>query len=94
MMRLFEFRDPTPIEAFVLAWEYDHAAEIFQLHLKAHGGDPDTLLWREWPLGDLGEPEQSIVREALALDREGLLTCDAAGRWVFVTPLGDCRMSE
>ena len=88
-MVIFEFRDPTPIEAFVLALDCDRATEIFEMHLQAHDGDPDTLLWRSWLLGDLGEPEQSRVREALALNREGLLTCDAEGRWVFITPLGD-----
>ena len=88
-MRLFEFRDPTPIEAFVLALDCDRATEIFQMHLTAHGGDPDTLMWREWPEDDLGEPERSIISEVLALHREGLLTCDAKGLWVFVTPVGD-----
>ena len=89
MIRLFQFRDLAEIEAFVLAKDCDRATELFQAHLLAHGGDPDALLWREWPHNDLGEPERSIVREALALRREGLLTCDAEGRWVFVTPLGD-----
>jgi hypothetical protein len=89
VIRVFEMRDPTPIEAFVLARDSERAAELFEMHLTAHGGDPDTLLWREWPLYDLGDSEQSIVREALSLHREGLLTCDAEGHWVFVTPLGD-----
>ncbi len=88
-MVIFEFRDTTPIEAFVLALDYDRAAKLFEMHLTAHGGDPDTLLFRPWPFDDLSEPEQSIVQEALALDREGLLTCDTEERWVFVTPLGD-----
>ena len=93
-MVIFEFRDPTPIEAFVLASDYDRAAAMFKLHLLAHGGDPDTLLYRQWSLDDLGEPEQSNVREALALDREGLLTWDEEGRWVFVTRLGDEPKTE
>ena len=93
-MVIFEFTDTTPIEAFVLAKDYDQAASLFEMHLTAHGGDPDTLLYRAWPLEDLGEPEQGVVREALALDREGLLTCDADNRWVFVTPLGDYREAE
>ena len=93
-MVIFEFRDTTPIEAFVLAKDYDRATNMFEMHLAAHGGDPDTLLFRAWPLKDLGEPEQRVVREALAFNREGLLTCDANNRWVFVTPLGDCREAE
>lgn len=93
-MVIFEFRDPTPIEAFVLASDYERAAEMFRLHLRAHGGDPDTLLYRQWPLEDLGEPEQRVVSEALAIDREGLLTCDAKNRWVFLIPLGDSRKAE
>jgi len=88
-MRIFEFRDLTPIEAYVLARDYEAAKEIFQLHLKAHGGDPDTLLWREWPLEGLDEPEESPLRDALKLNREGLLSCDAAGLWSFVTPIGE-----
>ena len=88
MLIIFEFRDLTPIEAFVLASRYEPAAEIFRLHLLAKGGDPDALLYRQWPLRDLGEPEQSKIREALALQREGLLTWDTVGRWVFAIPLG------
>ena len=90
-MVIFEFRDATPIEAFVLARDYDRASNLFEMHLAAHGGDPDAILFRPWPLQDLGEPEQCVVREALALDREGLLICDAQNRWVFVTPIGDCK---
>lgn len=93
-MRLFEFRDPTPIEAFVLAPDYDRATELFERHLTAHNGDPDTLLYREWSADNLGETEGSNLREALALNREGLVTCDAEGRWVFITPLGDCLKTE
>lgn len=84
----------TPIEAFVLAKDYDRATNLFEMHLTANGGDPDTLLFRPWPFEDLGEPEQCVVREALALDREGLLICDAQDHWVFVTPLADCRKAE
>jgi hypothetical protein len=94
MLIIFEFRDPTPIEAFVLASDYDRASEMFRLHLLAHGGDPDTLLYRQWPLDYLGKLEQSNVREALALHREGLLTWDLEGRWIFATPLGDHLQSE
>ena len=88
-MGIFEFRDPTPIEAFVLAANQDDATELFEEYVLAQGGDPDTLLWREWQLGNLSEPEQSIIREALTLNREGLVSCDAEERWNFVTPLGD-----
>jgi hypothetical protein len=87
--RIFEMRDPTPIEAFVLAADYDRASELFGLHLQAHGGDPETLLYREWSVDDLDDAERSAIREALDLDREGLVTCDAAGRWSFLIPLGD-----
>ena len=41
MIRVFEMRDPTPIEAFVLARVSERAAELFEMHLTAHGGDPD-----------------------------------------------------
>jgi len=87
-MRIFEFRDPTPIEAFVLAADCDRATELFEAHLKAHGGDPDTLLFRERSLADLVQPGRSAIRSALAIKREGLVSCDAVGRWVFITPLG------
>lgn len=89
VIRVFEMRDPTPIEAFVLATDSERAAELFGMHLQAHGGDPDTLLWREWPVDDLGDPPRNIVQEVWGLHREGLLTCDAEDRWVFITPVGD-----
>ncbi|MCH8615907.1 hypothetical protein LZ016_07315 [Sphingomonas sp. SM33] len=88
-VRIFEMRDPTPIEAFVLAADFDRASELFGLHLQAHGGDRDSLLYREWSIDALPNPGQSVVREALELHREGLLTSDAVGRWVFITPLAD-----
>ena len=89
MRRLFEFRDPTPIEGFVLAEDYEHAVELFQLYLLTLGGDPDTLLWREWTLDDLEGAPRSAVNAALEIDRDGLATGNAYGRWVFITPLGN-----
>lgn len=88
-MLVFQFRDPTPIEALVLANDYDRAAAVFSRYLDEHDGDPDTLLWRELPLDNLADAAVGPVREALGLAREGIVTCDADGRWVFATPLGD-----
>jgi hypothetical protein len=90
-MRLFQMRDLTPIEAFVLASDYDRASELFENHLRAHGGDPDAVLYREVELQHLDEPATDAVYEALELDYEGLVTCDAKGQWAFVAPLGDRR---
>jgi hypothetical protein len=86
---VFQMRDMTPIEAFVLAGNCDRAHELFEEHLRAHGGDPDTLLYREVGLQHLEDEAEPAVREALGLAREGLVVCDAAGRWAFVMPLGD-----
>lgn len=86
-MIIFEFRDFTPIEAFVLAPDLGRAEELFDLHLQSHGGAPDTIMWRQWLLDDISEPEQSNVREALLLNRAGLLTRGEDGRWLFITPI-------
>jgi hypothetical protein len=88
-MRIFQMRDLNEIEAFVLASDYDQASELFEQHLRAHGGDPDAVLYRELELQHLEEPANDAVYEALELDREGLVTCDANGQWAFVVPLGD-----
>lgn len=88
-LMIFQMRDMTPIEAFVLASNYDRAHELFEEHLRAHGGDPDTLLYREVGLQHLEDEVEPAVREALGLARDGLVVCDAAGRWAFVMPLGD-----
>ena len=88
MMRIFQMRDLTPIEAFVLATDYDRASELFEGHLRAHGGDPDAVLYREVNLMHLEEPANDAVYEALDFGRDGLVTCDAQGQWAFVTPLG------
>ena len=88
-MRIFQMRDLTPIEAFVLAPDYDRGSALFAQHLRAHGGDPDAVLYREVELQHLDEPANDAVYEALGLGREGLVTCDAHGQWVFVLPLGD-----
>jgi hypothetical protein len=91
VIRIFEMRDLTPIEAFVLASDYDRANELFEQHLRAHGGDPDEgILYREVGLEHLNESANDAVHEALDIGWEGLVTCDANGRWSFTTPLG-CR---
>jgi hypothetical protein len=88
-VRIFQMRDLTPIEAFVLAIDCDRASELFGQHLRAHGGDPDALLYREFDAEHLEDAAREAVEEALGVAREGLVICDAADRWVFVTPLGD-----
>lgn len=88
-MLIFQMRDLTPIEALVLATDYDRASEMFEQHLRAHGGDPDALLFRELDLKHLASAARKAVQEALGLARGGLVICDAADHWVFVTPLGD-----
>ena len=93
MMRIFQMRDLTPIEAFVLAADYDRASELFEGHLRAHGGDPDAVLYREMELQQLDEPANDAVYEALDIGWEGLVTCDTQGQWAFVTPLGARQQS-
>lgn len=88
-MRIFQMRDLNEIEAFVLAVDYDRASELFENHLRAHGGDPDAVLYREVELQHLDEPANDAVYEALELGRHGLVTCDANGQWAFIVPLGD-----
>jgi hypothetical protein len=87
-MRIFQMRDLGEIEAFVLAVDYDRASAIFEQHLRTHGGDTDAVLYREVELQHLEEPANDAVYEALDIGSEGLVTCDAAGRWSFVAPLG------
>ena len=87
-MLIFQMRDLTPIEALVLATDYDRASEMFEQHLRAHGGDPDALMFRELDLKHLESAARKAVQEALGLAREGLVICDAADQWVFVMPLG------
>jgi hypothetical protein len=87
-IRIWEMRDLTPIEAVVLARDYDRATELFERHLRAHGGNPDALLYREVGLEHLDEPANDAVNEALDIGWEGLVSCDANGRWSFVAPLG------
>lgn len=91
LIRIFEMRDLTPIEAFVLASDYDRASELFEQHLRTHGGDPDALLYRDVELEHLNEPANDVVHKALDIGCEGLVVCDANGRWSFVTPLGSHR---
>ncbi len=88
-LRIFQMRDLTPIEALVLATDYDRASELFEQHLRAHGGDPDAVLYREVSLEHLDEPANDAVYEALELACEGLVTCDADQKWAFVAPLRD-----
>jgi hypothetical protein len=86
---VFQMRDLTPIEALVLAVDYDRASELFGEHLLAHGGDPDALMYRALDPEQLEDSARIAVEEALALGREGLVVCDSAGQWAFVSPLGE-----
>jgi hypothetical protein len=87
-LMVFQMRDLTPIEALVLAVDYDRASALFGQHLLAHGGDPDALMYRELELPHLEDDARNAVEEALGLGREGLVVCDTADQWAFVTPLG------
>lgn len=93
-MRIFQFRDPTPIEALVLASDQDDATELFEEYVLAHGGDPDTLLWRELGLDHLEDDAFAAVRDAMKLNREGLVVFQGEGRLVFVIPVGNGGPAE
>lgn len=72
---IWQFRGVgTEIEAFVLAGDYDSACELFQAYLRIDGGDPDTLLFRELDLQHLDDDAAVAVREALTIDRDGLVS--------------------
>jgi hypothetical protein len=91
---IWQFRGVgTEIEAFVLADDYDPACELFQAHLRVHDGDPDTLLFRQLEMDHLDSDAAVVVREALVMERDGLVAHDEKRGWVFITPLGD-RSSE
>jgi hypothetical protein len=91
LMRIFQMRDLAEIEALVLASDQERAAELFAQHLLAQGGDPDAVMYREVSLDNLEEPANDAVNEALDIGWDGLVTCDAQGRWAFTTPLGSHR---
>lgn len=87
---IWQFRGVgTEIEAFVLAEDYDSASEVFQNHLRVHGGDPDTLLFRELDLHHLDDDAAVVVRGALGIERDGMVSHDDIRGWVFITSLGD-----
>jgi hypothetical protein len=92
-MRIFQMRDLTPIEAFVLAADQNRASALFEKHLQIHGGDPDATLFREVGMEHIDEPANDAVYEALDFDCEGLVSCDANGNWTFSIPL-DARSCE
>lgn len=88
MIRIFQMRDMAEIEAFVLASDYERASALFEQHVRAHGGDPDAVMYREVGLEHLDAPANAAVLEALDLGREGLVSCKADGCWFCVLPLG------
>lgn len=89
MIRIFQFRDPTPLEALVLASDQDDATKLFEEYVLAHGGDPDTLLWRELDLDHLEDHTLAGVRDAMKLSREGLVVFQGEDRMVFVISVGN-----
>jgi hypothetical protein len=91
VLQIYQMRDLTPIEALVLAVDYDRASELFGQHLVAHGGDPDALMYRNLDLDHLEDAARNAVEEALGIGREGLVVSDAAGQWAFVSPLGEAK---
>lgn len=93
-MRIFQFRDPTPIEALVLACNEEDATELFQAYVIEQHGDPDTLLWRELTLDHLESDVVAGVRDALKLDRAGVLHGQGEHQLVFVIPVGNVSSAE
>lgn len=90
MLKIFEFQDvaATPIHAFVLAVDIDRANELFTIHLQEHGGDPDSLIFRELTLDHLQDAASAAIRQALDFGVDGLVLYGEQDRWFFVTPLG------
>lgn len=88
-MRVFEFSDLTTIRACVLAANRADATRLFKDHVLAKGGNPDDLLWRGITLDHLKDAAQSAIREAMDLNREGLIISVGVDRLVFETPVGN-----
>ena len=89
---IWQFRGVgTEIEAFALADDYDPACELFQAHLSLNGGDPDTLLFRGLEMDHLDKDAAVVVREALVIDRDGLVAHDATAvrPWRVPIPIPD-----
>jgi hypothetical protein len=89
-MRLFDFRDTGGLSAVVLAADPDDATEIFEEYVFVEGGDFDSLLWREITIADLQDgPLLAVFRNAMQLDRQGLVVRQAEDRWVFIILLSN-----
>ena len=90
MLRIFQFRDPTPIEAYVLAPDADDATELFEEYVLRRSGDPDTLLFRGIRLDYLEDDAAAAaaVQEALGVGRKGLVVNESEGVWTLIVPLG------
>ena len=87
MTSIFQMRDLGGIEAFVLADDHDAASAMFEQHLRAHGGDPDAIMFRQVELDQVDEAAVTAVSEALSIGQAGVVSCDEHDRWSFLIPL-------
>jgi len=84
-MRFFHFKScDDELDAHIFAWTDRRAAELFLVYLLTNGGNPDAFMWRELAPEHLDEPDQSRLREALAIEIEGLATHHPERGWIPV----------
>jgi hypothetical protein len=83
-MKFFHFKDEGDLEAHIFAWTRRRAAELFLIYLLSNGGDANGFMWRELELEHLDEPDCTRLREALALEIEGVATRDRQRGWIPV----------
>jgi hypothetical protein len=82
-MRFFHFKaHELPIEAHIFAETRRRAAELFFLYGVVKGHRVEDFMWRELAPENLEEPEQSLLREALLLNLDGIATHDEERGWV------------
>lgn len=83
-MKFFHFKADGDLEAHIFAWTPRRAAELFLIYLLSAGGDPNSFMWRELGPEHLEEVEGNRLREALAIEIEGVATYDEGRGWIPV----------
>lgn len=87
-MRFYHFKggDQFEFDAHIFASNDQRAGELFVIQLLMNGQSDGQMIWRELGIDEFGEPDRSLLCEALALGVEGVGNHDPERGWWPVPP--------
>jgi hypothetical protein len=80
-MKLFMFATHLGMTRFIFALDEQKAVDLFTLELVVTAAEPSRFWCQEFPLSRVVEPHRARLREAFALQMEGIGVFQSDGSW-------------